>query len=119
MSNESFDKSAVEKSLRAVVDPATNKDVVTLGMVKHIAVFEGAIRIVLELSPQAASVQEQLRVTVDRAVRQAAVVACANIETLEIDFVAPKVAAPSAAPPFACPPACSSRPRKATRAPDA
>ncbi len=98
MSNESFDKSAVEKSLRAVVDPATNKDVVTLGMVKHIAVFEGAIRIVLELSPHAASVQEQLRATVDRAVRQAAVVACANIETLEIDFVAPKVAAPSTAP---------------------
>jgi ATP-binding protein involved in chromosome partitioning len=98
MSNESFDKSAVEKSLRAVVDPATNKDVVTLGMVKHIAVFEGAIRIVLELSPQAASIQEQLRATVDCAVRQAAVVACANIETLEIDFVALKVAAPSTAP---------------------
>ena len=84
MSIETFDKSAVEKSLRAVVDPATNKDVVTLGMVKHIAVFEGAIRIVLELSPHAASLQEQLRTTVDRAVRQAAVVACATIETLEI-----------------------------------
>ena len=56
----SFDKSAVEKSLRAVVDPSTNKDVVTLGMVKHIAVFEGAIRIVLELSPHASSLQEQL-----------------------------------------------------------
>ena len=93
----SFDKSAVEKSLRAVVDPSTNKDVVTLGMVKHIAVFEGAIRIVLELSPHASSLQEQLRSTVERAVREAAVVAHAKIETLEIDFVAPKVAATAAA----------------------
>jgi ATP-binding protein involved in chromosome partitioning len=92
----SFDKSAVEKSLRAVVDPSTNKDVVTLGMVKHIAVFEGAIRIVLELSPHASSLQEQLRSTVERAVREAAVVAHAKIETLEIDFVAPKVAATTA-----------------------
>ena len=92
----SFDKSAVEKSLRAVVDPSTNKDVVTLGMVKHIAVFEGAIRIVLELSPHASSLQEQLRSTVERAVREAAVVAHAKIETLEIDFVAPKVAATAA-----------------------
>ncbi|MSR33572.1 MAG: MRP family ATP-binding protein [Phycisphaerales bacterium] len=98
MSPEAFDKSAVEKALRAVVDPATNKDVVTLGMVKHIAVFEGAIRIVLELSPHAASLQEQLRSTVDRAVRQAAAVAHAKIETLEIDFVAPKVDAPTTAP---------------------
>jgi ATP-binding protein involved in chromosome partitioning len=98
MSIETFDKSAVEKSLRAVVDPATNKDVVTLGMVKHIAVFEGAIRIVLELSPHAASLQEQLRITVDRAVREAANIACATIETLEIDFVAPKISAPTTEP---------------------
>ena len=99
----SFDKSAVEKSLRAVVDPSTNKDVVTLGMVKHIAVFEGAIRIVLELSPHASSLQEQLRSTVDRAVREAAVVAHAKIENLEIDFVAPKVAATAAASTGATP----------------
>ena len=99
----SFDKSAVEKSLRAVVDPSTNKDVVTLGMVKHIAVFEGAIRIVLELSPHASSLQEQLRSTVERAVREAAVVAQAKIETLEIDFVAPKVAATAAASTEATP----------------
>ncbi len=95
MSPEVFDKSAVEKSLRAVVDPSTRKDVVTLGMVKHIAVFEGAIRIVLELSPHAASLQDQLRNTVDRAVRQAAAVAHAKIDTLEIEFSAPKVAAPT------------------------
>ena len=99
----SFDKSAVEKSLRAVVDPSTNKDVVTLGMVKHIAVFEGAIRIVLELSPHASSLQEQLRSTVERAVREAAVVAHAKIENLEIDFVAPKVAATAAASTEATP----------------
>jgi ATP-binding protein involved in chromosome partitioning len=50
----------------------------------------------LELSPHASSLQEQLRSTVERAVREAAVVAHAKIETLEIDFVAPKVAATAA-----------------------
>lgn len=88
----SFDKNAVEQSLRAVVDPATNKDVVTLSMVKHIAVFEGAIRIVLEMSPTESKLQEQLRSTVERAVRQAASAVNSIIETLEIEFVAPKVA---------------------------
>jgi ATP-binding protein involved in chromosome partitioning len=78
------------------MDPGARKDIVTLGLVKHVAVFEGAVRIVLELPAQAAGQRESLRAAVENAVRGAA--AGETIEALEIEFAAPPPAA-AAAPP--------------------
>ncbi|MCE9620256.1 MAG: Mrp/NBP35 family ATP-binding protein [Planctomycetes bacterium] len=59
------------------------------------------MRIVLELSPQFAPRQEHLRSAVDRALREAAKAAQAEIETIEIEFAAPKTAAAPAPAPGA------------------
>jgi ATP-binding protein involved in chromosome partitioning len=56
-------------ALRAVIDPDLQRDIVSLGFVKNLAVAEGRVSFTLELTTPACPVQEQLREQATAAVR--------------------------------------------------
>ena len=83
-----FDRDAVEQALRTVQDPEIHKDLVTLGMVKHIAVGGDAVRLVIELTTPACPMKDRIRADVEAAVHAKAKACGATLETIEIEFTA-------------------------------
>jgi ATP-binding protein involved in chromosome partitioning len=63
------DRDAVLNALRAVVEPDIRKDIVTLGMVKDVAVDSGRVSFAIELMTHASPLREQLREQAVAAVR--------------------------------------------------
>jgi ATP-binding protein involved in chromosome partitioning len=63
------DRDAVFTALRAVVEPDIRKDIVTLGMVKDLAVDNGRVSFTLELMTHASPLKEQMREQAVAAVR--------------------------------------------------
>jgi ATP-binding protein involved in chromosome partitioning len=55
-------------ALKAVVDPANNKDVVALGMIQGLAVKDGHISFALEVAPEQGRTKEPLRLACEKAV---------------------------------------------------
>ena len=84
----SFDRHAVEDALRTVQDPDIHKDLVTLGMVKHIAVAGESVRLVIELTTPACPMKDKIRTDVEAAVHAKAKACGTTLEMLEIEFTA-------------------------------
>jgi ATP-binding protein involved in chromosome partitioning len=83
-----FDRQAVEDALRTVQDPDIHKDLVTLGMVKHIAVAGESVRLVIELTTPACPMKDKIRADVEAAVHAKAKACGTTLEMLEIEFTA-------------------------------
>ena len=63
------DRDAVLQALRVVVDPDIRRDIVSLGFVKELAIEDGRVSFVIELTTPACPVKEQLRDQAAAAVR--------------------------------------------------
>src|SRR5688572_17393473 len=89
------DRDAVLNALRAVVEPDIRKDIVTLGMVKDLAVDGGRVSFTLELMTHASPLKEQLREQAVAAVR--ALPGVTSVETkvtVRVRSVSPEKGAP-------------------------
>lgn len=80
--------------MRTVQDPETHKDVITLGIVKHVAVSGDAVRLVMALPANANAMKEKLRADTQSAVLAKAKACGVSLEMVEIEFIADAVAAP-------------------------
>lgn len=65
-------KEQIIEQLRRVNDPELHKDLVTLGMVKEVAIDGGRVRVHVELTTPACPLKEQIQKDVDAAVRKVA-----------------------------------------------
>jgi ATP-binding protein involved in chromosome partitioning len=52
-------EAAVLDSMRGIIDPDLNKDIVTLGFIKNLTIEDGDVNFVLELTTPACPVKEQ------------------------------------------------------------
>lgn len=76
-------KEHIIERLRAVQDPELHKDIVSLNMVKHVAVCDGVVNIKVELTTPACPLKEQI----EQDVRQA-VTALDGIKQVSVEFSA-------------------------------
>ncbi len=90
-----LDRPMIESALRTVQDPDIHKDLMTLGMVKHIAVAGDAVRLVIELTTSASPMKEKIRSDVETAVHAMAAKQGVTLEVLEIEFTSPIVETPT------------------------
>lgn len=60
----------VMEQLRTVLDPELHRDIVTLNMVKSVAVEGSQVRVHVELTTPACPLKEQIKADVERAVRR-------------------------------------------------
>jgi ATP-binding protein involved in chromosome partitioning len=77
------DKSDILNALRNVQDPELHKDLVTLGMIKGIAVTGGHVKIGIELTTPACPLKDTIKADVDREVRK-----LDGVEEIEIEWSA-------------------------------
>jgi len=77
-------KDQVLQQLRKVNEPELHRDLVTLNLVKNVAVCEGLISVQVELAPSAGGFKDQLRQQIDAAVRE-----LGGVEQVTIEFVNP------------------------------
>ncbi len=82
-------KEQVLEQLRTVNDPELHKDLVTLNMVKNVAVCDDAVRIVVELTTPACPLKDQIEKDVSAAVRRVP-----GVNTVNVDFTANVQASP-------------------------
>src|SRR5512138_3429850 len=66
-----IDREAALEALKKVKDPELNRDLVTLGMVKDVAVSGGVVKVNVELTTPACPLRETIRKDVDAALRAA------------------------------------------------
>lgn len=76
-------KEAVLDALRRVHDPELHKDLVTLNMIKNVAICDGHVRIGVELTTPACPLKETIGKDVDREVRR-----IPGVQRVEIDWSA-------------------------------
>ena len=76
-------KDEILNVLRTVPDPELGKDIVSLNMVKHVAVCDGHVRVQVELTTPACPLKDRSRTDVDAAVRR-----LQGIKQVEITFSA-------------------------------
>ncbi len=76
-------KDQIIDALRRVQDPELHKDLVTLNMVKSVAVCDGQVRLNIELTTPACPLKDQIRRDVEQAVR-----ALGGVKNVEIEFSA-------------------------------
>ena len=84
-------KDQVMAALRTVQDPELHKDLVTLNMIKNVAVRDGHVKIGVELTTPACPLKDQIRQDVERAVK-----AVGEVTQVELDFTARVRANPTA-----------------------
>jgi len=77
-------KDQVLEQLRKVNEPELHRDLVTLNLVKHVAVCDGLISVKVELSPSAAGFKDALRQQIDQAIRQ-----IPGVDQVGVEFVNP------------------------------
>jgi ATP-binding protein involved in chromosome partitioning len=78
----------VEDALRTVQDPDLHEDLVTLGMVKDIAVDGPAVRVVVELTTPACPLKDQIRADVENAIRKKAEETGEAVESIDVKMTA-------------------------------
>lgn len=83
MSDASPTKDQILNALRSVNDPDLHRDIVSLEMVKEIAVCDGHVKLGIELTTPACPLKDQIRADVERAVE-----ALGGVRQIEIDFTA-------------------------------
>ena len=87
------------EQLRSVLDPELHKDIVTLNMVKSVAVEGSRVRVHVELTTPACPLKDQIQRDVERAVRR-----LPGVERVELEWSAqvrssrPSCAIPGSAP---------------------
>lgn len=91
-------KEQITQQLRKVNEPELHRDLVTLNLVKNIAVCEGLISVQVELSPSAAGFKDDLRQQIDQAVRALPDVTQVNVEFVNPPQPTPQQKAASANP---------------------
>ena len=74
----------IRDALRQVNDPELHKDLVTLNMVKDIAVDGNDVRVVIELTTPACPLKDQIRGDVEKAIRSVS----RSIHSVTVDFTA-------------------------------
>ncbi|MFN3689499.1 MAG: Mrp/NBP35 family ATP-binding protein [Fimbriimonadales bacterium] len=67
-------------ALRNIVDPDLHRDIVSLGFVKDVAICDGAVKVVLELTTPACPVKEQMKAQAERFIAQLPGVSAVNVE---------------------------------------
>jgi len=70
----------IREALRAVQDPELHRDLVSLGMVKEIAVGNGTANVTIELTTPACPLRNKIREDVERAVRSVPGVTAVHVE---------------------------------------
>jgi ATP-binding protein involved in chromosome partitioning len=98
-------ESAVRNVLETVVDPATARNVVALGMVSGIATRGGHVAVTLDVDPSRGAALEPLRQACEQAVR-----AMPGVLSATAVLTAERAAPPPAPSPSRRPPASASRP---------
>lgn len=78
----------VHDALRTVQDPDLHKDLVTLNMVKDVAVDGGHVSIGIELTTPACPMKDKIRSDIERAVHAKADAEGATVESVDIEFTA-------------------------------
>ncbi len=73
-------KEQIIDALRQVQDPELHKDLVTLNMVKNVAVCDGLVRLNIELTTPACPLKDQIRNDIDTALKKVEGVRSAEIE---------------------------------------
>lgn len=73
----------VMQQLRTVNDPELNKDLVSLDMIKDVAIDGGSVRVSVELTTPACPLKEQIRNDIEQALKN-----IAGVETVEIEWSA-------------------------------
>ena len=77
------DRSDILKALKNVQDPELHKDLVTLGMIKDVAVTDGHVKIGIELTTPACPLKDTIKADVDREIKK-----LDGVETVEIEWSA-------------------------------
>lgn len=86
-----MDNSAINKALSQIIDPDLNKDIVSLGFVKHITIDGSSVSIDLELTTPACPVRDQFRARAEELVG-----ALPGVETVKVNLSSRK---PTRKPP--------------------
>jgi len=76
-------KEQVIDQLRTVNDPELHRDLVTLNMVKHVAVCDGVVGVKIELTTPACPLKDQIKKEVTRAIEQ-----LEGVERVDVEFSA-------------------------------
>lgn len=82
-------KEQVIDQLRKVNDPELHRDIVTLNMVKNVAVCEGLVSLKIDLTTPACPMKDKIRADVEAAVKQ-----LPGVERVEVEFGAQVAATP-------------------------
>ncbi len=77
-------KDQILQQLRKVNEPELHRDLVTLNLVKNVAVCEGLISVQVELSPSAAGFKDLLREQINQAIRQ-----LPGVDQVSVEFTNP------------------------------
>jgi len=80
---ESPTRDEVTERLRAVLDPEIGRDIVSLNMVKQVAVCDGHVRVQVELTTPACPLKDRIRADVE-----AALTDLEGVKRVEVDFSA-------------------------------
>jgi Mrp family chromosome partitioning ATPase len=67
-------------ALRNIVDPDLHRDIVSLGFVKEVAVCDGAVKAVIELTTPACPVKDQMKAEAERLIAQLPGVSAVHVE---------------------------------------
>ncbi|MCL6533574.1 MAG: Mrp/NBP35 family ATP-binding protein [Armatimonadetes bacterium] len=62
----SLTREQVLDALRAIVDPDLHRDIVSLGFVKEVAICDGAVKVVIELTTPACPVKDQMKIQAEQ-----------------------------------------------------
>ena len=89
---------AVKQALRSVKYPGYSRDLVSFGLVKHIAIKDGAVSVTLSLTSSNAEVAQQIRSESESAVRAVPGVNSVFIEVTQAGGAAPAAAAGAQSP---------------------
>lgn len=83
MSTPAITKDQILQILRTVNDPELNRDIVTLNMVKNVAVCDGNVRLGIELTTPACPLKDRIRQDVEAAVRT-----LPGVDSVQVEFSA-------------------------------
>src|SRR5262245_36068588 len=73
-------ESAVREALKQVMEPELHRDIVSLGMVKNVAVCDGIVKVVVELTTPACPLKKEITSSVEQAVGALPGVRQVNVE---------------------------------------
>lgn len=76
-------KEQIIDALRRVQDPELHKDIVTLNMVKNVALCDGMVRLEIELTTPACPLKDQIRTDIENTLKR-----MEGVRSVEVDFSA-------------------------------